>query len=493
MGSFGRKIGQNDTVLDFCDEVKKKGFISVFEEYGNNFSFKGLLGEDISSYDGYGLNCSLFIISLVVEGCKPNSITKEYYCNEGDSVDKIFQVASCFQVSKECVEQAKLALRGILKYLKQNKTEYKEISLKGTSLYDEMGIKNKVPFENSYDFYVSVVSELAEGLKGIKGCNNGVDTNDCTEHTVFMGYSRYNISKDSSNPLNVPSIDKNMLNSGLKDVLRLESEDYSRCYYLAEEVKSFPKEIYNFLISVFKAQEDSLFKGNETAKDIDISYILEGNTCFDYVAEFIIQECEENKDYIEFGFSMLELKKVSKEEFWGDDFGDSDINTKTVKSLTANIIRDWNERGITIDRIRFLSNIHFATDIEKLSSYHLYKGVSRVFKDIWWVSDSPQPITEDTYEVIYTIVAPESENPRKLGILRGDLAEKMDDCEFEQFDEGDEKIFVDEDDCLKSPTELVEKLLNTPISEELAGKYISDKQLYKWDNDRINGKSGVFK
>ena len=316
--------------------------------------------------------------------------------------------------------------------------------------------------------------------------NNLGKVSECTEFTVLVGYDYYNTIEKKSNPFVVPSIDSNMLNSGLKNVLHLESGEYARCFFLAEKIESLPKDIYNFLINIFKAEQQRVYKSVTKAGDIDISYVLDDNTCSEYNAEFLIMESED-KNYIEFDF-LDKLRKVSKEEFWSDTFGNSNVNLKKFKSIVSRIIGEWKERGITVDRIRLLSNIPFATDLNKLSSCTLYKGVSRVFDSIWWVPDNPTPLTKDTYEVIYTIVAPERENARKLGILRGLLADKIEYGDFCQYiDEDKDRVNID---SLKK--ELVNKLLNTPLTEELFDKYISDKQLYQWDMDRINGKEGIF-
>lgn len=296
----------------------------------------------------------------------------------------------------------------------------------------------------------------------------------CTEYTVFKN-DGCNMEVKQSNYLKVPSIDNNMLGTGLKDVLCIETEDSAKCYYLVEKA-TFSNEIFKFLIGVFKKKESELYEKVDRAKDIDIFYNL-GYASIDFPAEFVVQECTDSKDYIEYGFFGKRLKRVFKGEFWNKDFSTSDPVLKVLRPIVLGIIEEWEGKGIAIDRIRFMSNISFTVDVGKISNHTMYKGVSRIFGNSSYATGDTNPLTDDTYEVIYTLVASDSDNVRNLCNLRASLATNI-------------RQDVNNSLCLSNPTELVEKLLNTPLSVEITDNFISDKELYQRDLDRINGKKG---
>lgn len=292
----------------------------------------------------------------------------------------------------------------------------------------------------------------------------------CTEYTVFKN-DGCNMEVKQSNYLKVPSIDNNMLGTGLKDVLCIETEDSAKCYYLVEKA-TFSNEIFKFLIGVFKKKESELYEKVDKAKDIDIFYNL-GYASIDFPAEFVVQECTDSKDYIEYGFFGKRLKRVFKGEFWNKDFSTSDPVLKVLRPIVLGIIEEWEGKGIAIDRIRFMSNISFTVDAGKISNYTTYKGVSRIFGNSSYATGDINPLTDDTYEVIYTLVASDSDNVRNLCNLRASLATNI-------------RQDVNNSLCLSNPTELVEKLLNTPLSVEITDNFISDKELYQKDLDRVN-------
>ena len=385
MGKFGWQISRNDDVLDFVQELKERSFNLLLKEYSSVFS----------NVDADNIDTSIFIVAVVAEHIKPNSLSMIYY--GGGDTEQALRSASGLSISQGSIKEVKKGLQSICKYLQAVKENF---SNKEITIGDNQG--NKLSFPNAYEFYMAVVGELVNVFKSVKvSSTDSSPARKGSEYTV--DFSNYYKTEESPALLNkVPSIDKAMLNAGLKDVLHFQNEGCYDCYYLAERVSTLTNDVKNLLVSEFKKKQPGYCE--------DADYDLDELACYDCV-EFIIGESSDKKS-IKITSMTGDDTTIPKESFWRDDFHVSNPIINELKGIVSNIVDTWERRNIVVDRIILTVKASYITDIDKASKVLSFVGVSRMYENAWDAQEDPEPIVEDTYEVIYALVIPEEENTR---------------------------------------------------------------------------------
>lgn len=416
MGTFGRKICQNDSVLDFYGELQDGSDINVlFEKYGVDYAFKGLLQEDISNWDGYHLNVAIFLVALAVESVNPGSVNLDYYENKDSEYLSVLNVVSINPLSKSNVNVAKQALLGLVNYVKSNKEDFVKDTMSDETLYDAVGIKNTVSFTNCYRFYMAVLKELFFAFKSVKKSSKNKEVKPSKGYIIQV-FENGLLEEETSNLFCINNINQRMIETGFTDVLHLETGEFSRCYYLAKKVSSFSDCIMSLLKSSFKDHQNYVVSKATEDGEIDIDCLYDCNQEFSDGMEFIIEENIYDNSMI----NVLS-ERVSKEYFWSSEY--EKANPK-IMELVSVVDKEWSQRGIPldkIDRITLRFDLDIATDIEKTKNFSLFEGVSRRFKSVWNVPENPTPLTEDTYEIIYELTAFKEDIIKRKDLVEEDI------------------------------------------------------------------------
>jgi hypothetical protein len=415
MGCFGRLIGQNDSVADLIVELKD-GDISIQDlALGDYYCFESLdfgdSTEDDENLDAEYFDAVLFATALVLESVNKGSVNKHFYGHEGSSVVDVLSSVPEGCVDAQAVQEVKKRLPRIVNVIKKAKKDFIADTMEHETLFDAFGVPNKPTYANRYLFYKAAINNLVEGFKGV---NLSKIKKVSSGRLVTWNVSNYECEEVViSGLIPVPSMNVAMSRVGYRDVLKLETEAYDHCTYLAK-VSSVDERMMKFLKSMCFINKQEYYK----RCGIDL-YEFEGRdtTLYDNAIECIVTISNgSTPDVISVdmnsGYLPIQSKEVPRVEF------ESCSGEFASLFKAANHVLDkYSALGVAVDKLVFYISYFMFTDMDKASGLVWAEGISRVFDNNWEVDAKPQPITTDTYEAIVFFGIPK-DNPVDVCCLR---------------------------------------------------------------------------
>lgn len=456
MGKIGCKVGQCDSVMDFCVEFRDYGLMGVLEDYLK--MVKGMRGHD-NHIDGTAYVCAMISSSYGM------NVTLRWYGKKNSVQINTIKASRVEWVSKDLVEKCNKELKYICQYLESNKEGFK-----GWNYEDTDNVENP-EFTNMYDFYSKVLAELRVNFKHILALPEKNKLNYSVYSVSWRGSNFKDVS-DKYGLRSIPGlddarlstgIDDAMLSTGMRDVIYFHGEnagDFGNVM-LCEKVVGFPIGITELAMKVEKATQRGLnydFYDGYNLNGVSIS-CEEDNSVYCYPD--IEEEFSKPFGYVE----------MPMEEFFGEY---SEVSP--VPNVVANALEEWTQKGIPVDRMDFVVFGNLFTDFSNLQSVSYFKCLCRVMNT--FINE----VDEDAegYYVIYAIVVPDSDNPRTLSAVRWNAKENR------NFLKGlAEKYGYDID-------KVSDLLSNTPIDKNIKLEGISDTELLELDRQRYAEKRGAF-
>lgn len=354
MGIFGYKLGDNDRVADFIDLITKQnvGFEDVFE---------------FLKFDESSVEMSLFAVGVVAYSVSDFNVESVF-----GSFDGVDSFVKCIRKSYvDLVPDAKECLK-----------QYKEYR----------GGKT--------DGCISGILEIL---------NTALDRQDrlfSDEDNYFM----YCIDgmcmseSDRASILPIPCVDRNMINTGYDCCLHIETNDYARASFLAKEIESVPVYLLKYMCGLVEGGWRAI---RECNKDRLQDFLCEAKGYIEALSGGVhvaISGVDEGVVSVnlsvaygsenEYGF----VKNYSSDDFWD---GKVDEMFGLLPKIVGNILEE--HKGIKIDTVwlYYLCGVDIVHSFNRAKEYpkRIFKGISREFKNIWFVPENPIPRTEDTYTV----------------------------------------------------------------------------------------------
>ena len=447
MGKIGCKVGQCDTVMDFCVEFRDYGLMSVLEDYLE--MAKGMRGHD-AHIDATAYVCAMISSSY------GRSVTLRWYGKKNSVQINTIKASRVELVSKDLVEKCNKELKYIRQYLESDKEGFKGWNYEVTDNVENL------EFTNMYDFYSKVIAELRANFKHILALPEKNKLNYSVYSVSWCG-SDFKDASDEYGLRSIPGLDDAMLSTRMRDVIYFHGEDAGNSFgnaMLCEKVVGFPIGITELAMKVEKATQRGL--NYDFYDDYDLNGVTtsckEGNSVF--CCPDMQEELGEKFGYVE----------MPMEQFFGKY---SEVSP--VPNVVANALEEWTKKGIPVDRMEFVVIGSLFTDFSNLQSVSYFKCLGRIMNAFNEVDEDAEG-----YYVIYAIVVPDSDNPRTLSAVRWNAKENR------NFLKGlAEKYGYDID-------EVSDLLSNTPIDNNIKLVGISDTELLNLDKQCYAEKRGAF-
>lgn len=447
MGKIGCKVGQCDSVMDFCIEFRDYGLMGVLEDYLK--TAKGMRGYD-SHIDDTAYVCAMISSSY------GRSVTLRLYGMKNTVQINTIKASRVEWVSKDLVEKCNKELKYICQYLESDKEGFKGWN------YEVIDNVENQEFANMYDFYSKVLAELRANFKHILALPEKNKLNYSVYSVSWRG-SDFKDASDKYGLRSIPGLDNAMLSTGMRDVIYFHGEYAGDSFgnaMLCEKVVGFPIGITELAMKVEKSTQRGL--NYDFYDDYDLNGVT--TSCKEGNRVFCCPDMQEELGK-EYGYVEMPMK-----QFFGKY---SEVSP--VPNVVANALEEWTKKGIPVDRMEFVVIGSLFTDFSNLQSVSYFKCLGRIMNAFNEVDEDAEG-----YYVIYAIVVPDSDNPRTLSAVRWNAKENR------NFLKGlAEKYGYDID-------KVSDLLSNTPIDKNIKLEGISDTELLEFDRQRYAEKRGAF-
>lgn len=227
----------------------------------------------------------------------------------------------------------------------------------------------------------------------------------------------------------------------LHDVIYLTTGEADSNSFLGCKVSKVPQKLFSIFKEPFERTQNFVFSQEE---DIDVEAYAE-DFVQDYDVQIEIREDIEDSNYIVFVSTNYEIlgieNRVLKNDFWSADFVKKYPRMAFLKDFVSAALSEWEKRGVNkekIDSLNLVCCVNILTDFDKLQDYAIYEGITREYGGLWSEDD---PMTEDTYSLVYVLVARVDKSRRKLEALRSIMKYKIDNDDWDgDEDASDEEL-----------------------------------------------------
>lgn len=201
------------------------------------------------------------------------------------------------------------------------------------------------------------------------------------------------------------SVDSEMIKTGFRSFITLESEDTARRFYLCKKLKKLPNSVHNALfkyLDLFYSKEKSTPGFNKYAYDDELGCAS---------LEIDITETPDNKDALSINSSILSGEGLYEEydtvSFSKEDFYNKNISSEYLcfVDMVNSVLKEFS--SIVIDKLSLFMASNLAVDFKNehnKEAFSYFIGISRMYERNWWVTENPDPITDDTYEICIMVV-----------------------------------------------------------------------------------------